>query len=110
MEITTADKAPAAGPVPGQPNGALLVALARKQAEGARHWQVAYESQIHPTQLSLVLNGHRRPSREQGERIAHALGEPVDVLFPYLRERAEEDRPRRVRKSGDETTDLEPAG
>jgi hypothetical protein len=90
-------------PKPGQVNKALLLALASKQADGRPHWKIASDAEIHPTQLSLFLNGHRTPSLPQAERIAAAVGESVGTLFPYLdSEHAREGDPERVQKTTDD--------
>jgi transcriptional regulator with XRE-family HTH domain len=82
-------------------NEPLLLALARQQR---RHWQVASLAEIHPSQLSLWLNGHKQPTPEQAERLAAVLNQNVTDLFPSLCERAPDARPKRARQTGDAAT------
>ena len=69
----------------GAYNERLIVALALAKADGVPQWGIATRSEMSPSLLSLIAHGHRTPSRTQAERIAAALGLPVDQLFDHVR-------------------------
>jgi transcriptional regulator with XRE-family HTH domain len=71
-------------PTAVEPNEALVVALAWARSRGESGYQVAARAEVHPSELSRWANGHRLPNPEQAARLARALGQQTDVLFPVL--------------------------
>lgn len=70
-------------PKPARPE--LWLSLAHVRAsDGRRHFQVAADAGIHPTELSKILNAHRAPTVKEADRIAVALNRNVAELFPEL--------------------------
>lgn len=68
-------------------NERLVLALARAGARGESAYQVAARAGVHPSELSKWKNGRRSPSAAQAVRVADALGEPAESLFPHVYER-----------------------
>ena len=54
-------------------------------AKGLRCLDLARTLDVHPSQLSLVLNGHVRPDPEFRRKCAEALGVPEGRLFRTTR-------------------------
>lgn len=48
--------------------------------EGRRQTWLAKRAGIHPTTLSLIVNGRLHPTHDQAEAIARVLGRTVDEL------------------------------
>jgi transcriptional regulator with XRE-family HTH domain len=67
---------------PVELNEPLLLALARARAKGRSAYKIAAAADVHPSDLSRWMHGRRTPSPAQAERLAQALGLPVEGLFP----------------------------
>ncbi len=83
MELTTLDT------VAVSLNERLLLALARARARGQSDYQTAAQAEVHPSELSRWMHGHRSPSPAQAARVASALGCNVGDIFPINEQRPE---------------------
>jgi transcriptional regulator with XRE-family HTH domain len=67
-----------------QINEALCLAILRLRPTGIRAGDVAARAGISHSRLSRLQNGWESPPLEVAERVAAAVGEPVDELFPAV--------------------------
>lgn len=62
-------------------NLALAIAVVR---DGRRKYLIAADAHVPPASFSAILSGRLRPTPATQERIAKALGVPVEEIFPEL--------------------------
>jgi transcriptional regulator with XRE-family HTH domain len=66
------------------PADAFLLAMARERLNGRAAHRIAAAMGIHPSLLSMWLNGRRQPSPAQADHLAEVLGIPAAELFPQV--------------------------
>jgi len=54
-----------------------------RQRRGMTAWELAWQARVHPADLSKIESGRLRPTAAQAQRIAEALGLPVEELFDH---------------------------
>ena len=51
-------------------------------SKGLTQKDIAYRIGMHEPELSNIVNGYSRPSKQEAQDISAILGEPIESLFP----------------------------
>ena len=84
MHGVSASRPPSQDSTPSSPRASGVLLRIARTAKGLTQFDIGYLARVHPSIVSLIEAGERKPTRAQADRIAATLGLPTVELFPDL--------------------------